>query len=102
MKKKSLKLESHDFFRQRVHRKDSSGNMPKLVKPGSQRSGAESVIVGILRWADDGGRMLELGNQETDQPRMRLRIGQTNDDCPSKSKPTRKASRNNDSKSDVS
>jgi hypothetical protein len=64
MKKKSLKLRLAYFFGQRIRSAHSSGHMPKLIKPESQGEGAESVIEAILRWADDGGKSLELvGNQ---------------------------------------
>ena len=65
MKKKSLKLRWPYFFGQRIHGSDSSGpdNMPELIKPESdwQRAENVSVIEAILRWADDGGQMLDLG-----------------------------------------
>ena len=61
MKNKSLKLRLSYFFRQRIHGRDSSENMPELVKPESERT--ESVIEDILRWADDGGQMLPANSQ---------------------------------------
>ena len=65
MKKKSLKLKLRlpYFFGQRIHGKDSSGHMPKLIKPESEWEGAEGVIEALLRWADDGGKMLDLENR---------------------------------------
>lgn len=53
------------FFRQQIQGKDSysSGNMPEWVKYASEWESAESVIEDILRWADDGGKMLDLGNR---------------------------------------
>jgi hypothetical protein len=62
MKNKSLKLRLSYFFRQRkrIYGQDSLENMPELVKPESERT--ESVIEDILRWADDGGQILDLGN----------------------------------------
>jgi len=66
VKNKSLKFRLPDFFRQCIHGKDSSGNMPKLVKPESVWSGAESVIAGILRWADDGGKIIEINHSMID------------------------------------
>ena len=38
----------------------SSGSMPELIKPESELKRGESGIEDILRWADDGGKMLEL------------------------------------------
>jgi hypothetical protein len=63
MKNKSLKLRSSYFFRQRkrIYGKDLSENMPELVKPESERT--ESVIEDILRWADDGGQILQPNSQ---------------------------------------
>ena len=63
MKNKSLKLGLSYFFKKRIHGRDSSENMPELVKPEPERT--ESVIEDILRWADDGGRMLPLNSQGT-------------------------------------
>jgi hypothetical protein len=62
MKKKSLKRRWPYFFGQRIQGSDSSGNMPELTKPESELQRAESGIEDILRWADDGGKMLDLGN----------------------------------------
>jgi hypothetical protein len=36
--------------------------MLEWAKPESEWEGAESVIEDILRWADDGGQILDLGN----------------------------------------
>ena len=55
MKNKLLKLILPNFFRQRIHSKDVSGNMFKLVKPESEEERTESLMEDILRWADDGG-----------------------------------------------
>lgn len=63
MKKKSLKLRLSSFLGQRILLVDSSGNMPELIKPASGWERADSVIEDILRWADDGGKMLDLGNR---------------------------------------
>lgn len=67
MKKKSLKLRWPSFFGQRLHASDSSGsgNMPELISPESAWEKAESGTEEILRWADDGGRMLDLGSGTT-------------------------------------
>jgi|GEM_PF-5516245 len=63
MKKKSLKLRWPYFFGQRSHGllSSGSGNMPELIKPEWQR--AENGIKDLLRWTDDGGKMLDLGNR---------------------------------------
>lgn len=63
MKKKSLKLRSSYFFRQRIHDKHSADNMPDLVMPESEGEKTESIVRDILRWADDGGKMLDLDSR---------------------------------------
>jgi hypothetical protein len=65
MKKKSLKLKLPHFFGQRIPRADSSGDIPALLKPESGWARAKSGMEDILRWADDGGKMLDLGNPTT-------------------------------------
>ena len=39
--------------------------MPVLLKPEPEWPGAEGVIKDILRWADDGGKMLDLIDYRT-------------------------------------
>ena len=63
MKNKSLKLRLSYFFRQRIYSKDSSENMPDLVKPESEWERTESIMEDILRWADDGGQILPRNSQ---------------------------------------
>jgi hypothetical protein len=65
MKKKSLKLRLPYFFGQRIHLVESSGNLPALIKPDSGWDRARGGIEDILRWADDGGKMLDLGKRTT-------------------------------------
>jgi hypothetical protein len=65
MKKRPLKLRLPYFFGQRNPSTDSSDNMPDLIKPESVWERVESGIEDILRWADDGGKMLDLGNGTT-------------------------------------
>ena len=62
MKNKSLKLGFTYLFRQHIGGKESSGNILKLVKSESERERTKSLIEDILRWADDGGQMIEIGN----------------------------------------
>ena len=50
------------FFSRRIHGSDASNNMLELANPESDWESSESVIEDILRWADDGGQMLELGD----------------------------------------
>jgi hypothetical protein len=64
MKNRSSKLRLPDFFRQRLPGKVASGHMPKLGKSESEGLEAESLMEDILRWADDGGQMLDLGNSQ--------------------------------------
>ncbi|HSL43735.1 MAG TPA: hypothetical protein VK897_09910 [Anaerolineales bacterium] len=61
MKKKLSKLRLPYFFGQRNPGTVSSGNMPELIKPEAELQRVEIGIEDILRWADDGGRMLDLG-----------------------------------------
>ncbi|HUE97739.1 MAG TPA: hypothetical protein VMN99_00715 [Anaerolineales bacterium] len=63
MKNKLMELGLSYFLRQRTHGRDSSDNMPELVKPESERERAISVMEDILRWADDGGQMLGPDNR---------------------------------------
>ena len=65
MKMQSLRLRWPSFFGQRIHGSDSSGQMPVLLKPEPEWPGAEGVIKDILRWADDGGKMLDLIDYRT-------------------------------------
>ena len=64
MKINLIKFTASYFFRQRKRfsffagRQDASEQLPEVVKP-------ESVIEDILRWADDGGKMLPLNSQGT-------------------------------------
>ena len=50
------------FFSQRIHGRDLSDKMPEWAEPESEWERTESVIEDILRWADDGGQMLDLDN----------------------------------------
>jgi hypothetical protein len=50
------------FFNRRIHGRDSSNDILELAKPESEWERTESVIEDILRWADDGGQILDLGN----------------------------------------
>jgi hypothetical protein len=63
MKNKLLQLGLSCFFRQRIHDKDASDHMPELLRTESEWEKTESVIRDILRWADDGGKMSDLGSQ---------------------------------------
>jgi hypothetical protein len=65
VKKKPLKLRLSSFFGQRIHRAGPSGNLPALIKPESVGEIADRAIEDILRWADDGGKMLDLGSRTT-------------------------------------
>jgi hypothetical protein len=63
MKKKSLKLRLPYFLGQRIHLVDLSGNMPESIKPVSGWERGDRAMEDILRWADDGGKMLDLGKR---------------------------------------
>lgn len=99
MKKKSLKLGFPYFFGQRTRSKDSSGYMPELTKPQSEWEGAESVIEDILRWADDGGKTVDLLRNRTAKPNPDAAREPANK---SESVRNEKVSGNNDSPSDGS
>jgi hypothetical protein len=81
MKKKSLKLRLPYFFGQRIHRRDSSGNMPELIQPETELQRAESGIEDVLRWADDGGKMLDLRNRTARSDPDDARHGEPRDEC---------------------
>lgn len=49
------------FFSQRIHGRDLSINRPEWVEPESEWESSESAMDDILRWADDGGQVLDLG-----------------------------------------
>jgi hypothetical protein len=55
------------FFSRRIHGRDSSNDMHELAKPESESEKTESVIEDILRWADDGGKMLDIDWQPNSQ-----------------------------------
>ncbi len=82
MKKKSLKLRWPYFFGQRSHGllSSGSGNMPELIKPDSEWQRAENGIKDLLRWADDGGKILDPGNRNTVSDPDEARNGETNDE----------------------
>jgi hypothetical protein len=66
------------FFSQRIHGRDLSNNLPEWTEPESEWKRTESAIEeeDILRWADDGGQVLDLGSSQT---RTQRGNGQTND-----------------------
>jgi hypothetical protein len=68
MKKKSPRRRLPYFFGQRNRRKDSLGHLPELIKPESEWDNTESGMEYILRWADDGGKMLDLAEYRTAGP----------------------------------
>jgi hypothetical protein len=50
------------FFSQRIHGRDLSKDIPAWATPESEWEDADSIVAAILRWADDGGQMLDLRN----------------------------------------
>jgi len=50
------------FFSRRIHSRDLSNNLLEFAEPESEWERTEGGIEDILRWADDGGQMLDLGN----------------------------------------
>lgn len=82
MKKKSSKLRLPYFFGQRIHSKASSGYMPALIKPEAEWDRTETGTEDILRWADDGGKMLDLSEYQTTGPNSNsFGNRKTNDEC---------------------
>jgi hypothetical protein len=70
MKNKSSQRGLSYFFTQRIHGKDSD-NMPELVKPESESEITKSVLDNILRWEDDGGKIIEINHSTFDQKRKK-------------------------------
>ena len=66
------------FFSQRIHGGDLLDNRPEWAEPESEWESSESAIEDedILRWADDGGQVSDLGPSQT---RTQGGNGQTND-----------------------
>lgn len=54
--------------------------MPELIKPESGWQRAENRIEDLLRWADDGGKMLDLGNRNAVSDPDDARNGETKDE----------------------
>jgi hypothetical protein len=63
MKNKSFKPGVPYVFGRQLHGKISLETILESLKPESEWGRTENVIEGILRWADDGGQMLDLGNR---------------------------------------
>jgi hypothetical protein len=70
MNKKPLRLRWPYFLGQRSQGSSSlrSGNMPELIQAESEWPRAERLLEDILRWADDGGRILDLVEHRTARP----------------------------------
>ena len=51
------------FFNRRIHGSDAANDMIELVEHEDDWEGTESGIDEILRWADDGGQLLDLGDK---------------------------------------
>jgi hypothetical protein len=62
MKNKSLKPGLPYLYRRQLHGKVSLDTTRQSLKPESEWERPENVIEDILRWADDGGQMLDLGS----------------------------------------
>jgi hypothetical protein len=48
------------FISQRIHGRDLPKDLPEWATPDSEWEDADSIVEAILRWADDGGQMLDL------------------------------------------
>jgi hypothetical protein len=62
MKNRSFKPGLPYDLKQQLHGKVSLGTITDSSKPESEWDRTETIIEDILRWADDGGQMLDLGN----------------------------------------
>ena len=51
------------FFSQRIHGRDLATALPEWATE-SEWEDADSLVAAILRWADDGGQMLDLRSVE--------------------------------------
>lgn len=78
MKNKSFKPGLPYLFRRQLHGKVSLSTILESLKPESEWDRTENVIEDILRWADDGGQMLDLGNL-TARPNLDTAVKQTNE-----------------------
>ena len=87
------------FLTPRTH-----GNVIAWVKPSSQWEKVETMIKDILRWADDGGRMLDQRNRtaKSNAEAARKQVNETNNEPQRQRKLSRIVSGNNDSTSHVS
>ena len=89
------------FLSPRIH-----GNVIAWVKPSSQWETewekADTMIKDILRWADDGGRMLDLRNRTAKSKNAEAARKQVNENDEPQRKLSRIVSGNNDSTSHVS
>lgn len=67
-----MKIKSFDhalpFFTQRIHGKDP-GNLLELVRPDPELERSKGVLENILRWEDDGGKIIETNHSTLDQKR---------------------------------
>jgi hypothetical protein len=63
MKTKSLKLRLSYFFTPRIH-----SNVLAWVKPASESERSNHAIGNILRWEDDGGKIIENHHLVFDPP----------------------------------
>lgn len=70
--KENLKTQIAPFFGATNPSKDSSGNMPELIEPEPQWQKAKSGDEDILRWADDGGKIIEANHPRLDERRRNL------------------------------
>ena len=59
------------FLRQQIHGRDSSVNMLELVTPDSELEKSKGVLENILRWEDDGRKIIEIIHATLDQKRIK-------------------------------
>ncbi len=66
-----MKIKSFDhalpyFFAQRIHGRDP-GNSLELARPDPELERSKGVLENILRWEDDGGKIIEINHATLDQ-----------------------------------
>ena len=70
-----MKIKSFDhalpyFFTQRIHGKDPD-HLLELARPDPELERSKGVLENILRWEDDGGKIIEINHSALDQKRKK-------------------------------
>jgi len=67
---KSFDHTSPYFFMQQIHGKDP-GKLLELARPDPELQRKKGVLKNILRWEDDGGKIIEIDHSTLDQKRKK-------------------------------